>query len=78
MVSVLYLFRYIQFLSGDFFHQLCLDFAMIRWGPLWATLPTQLALLFFNILHPPLNVPALGACFTAILGAIAFALMTYD
>lgn len=23
-------------------------------------MPTQLALLFFNILHPPLNVPALG------------------
>ncbi|KAI0051282.1 hypothetical protein FA95DRAFT_1485722 [Auriscalpium vulgare] len=31
-----------------------------RWGPLWSTLPTQLALLFFNILHPPLNVPALA------------------
>ncbi|KAH8107381.1 hypothetical protein DFH11DRAFT_1827572 [Phellopilus nigrolimitatus] len=25
------------------------------------TMPTQLALLFFNILHPPLNVPALAA-----------------
>ncbi|KAI5987314.1 sulfate transporter [Pisolithus orientalis] len=27
---------------------------------MWNTLPTQLALLFFNILHPPLNVPALS------------------
>ncbi|KAI9457395.1 sulfate transporter family-domain-containing protein [Russula earlei] len=36
------------------------DFSKIKWGPLWATLPTQLALLFFNILHPPLNVPALA------------------
>ncbi|KAH9994309.1 sulfate transporter family-domain-containing protein [Russula compacta] len=36
------------------------DLTKIRWGPLWATLPTQFALLFFNILHPPLNVPALA------------------
>ncbi|KAL1731933.1 sulfate transporter family-domain-containing protein [Schizophyllum commune] len=36
------------------------DFRQIRWGALWATLPTQFALLFFNILHPPLNVPALA------------------
>ncbi|KAH8827152.1 sulfate transporter family-domain-containing protein [Flagelloscypha sp. PMI_526] len=27
---------------------------------LFATIPTQLALLFFNILHPPLNIPALS------------------
>lgn len=27
---------------------------------LWHTMPTQFALLFFNILHPPLNVPALS------------------
>lgn len=27
---------------------------------MFATLPTQFALLFFNVLHPPLNVPALG------------------
>ncbi|PKI85235.1 hypothetical protein MVES_000796 [Malassezia vespertilionis] len=27
---------------------------------LWATLPTQFALVFFGILHVPLNVPALG------------------
>ncbi|TFK98319.1 sulfate transporter family-domain-containing protein [Pterulicium gracile] len=32
----------------------------IHWGALADTLPTQLALLFFNILHPPLNVPALA------------------
>ncbi|EPQ53294.1 hypothetical protein GLOTRDRAFT_79414 [Gloeophyllum trabeum ATCC 11539] len=31
-----------------------------RLAPLVSTLPTQLALLFFNILHPPLNVPALA------------------
>ncbi|KAF7293231.1 Sulfate transporter family protein [Mycena chlorophos] len=36
------------------------DFSKVRWAPLWNTLPTQFALLFFNILHPPLNVPALS------------------
>ncbi|KAJ7186860.1 sulfate transporter family-domain-containing protein [Mycena filopes] len=36
------------------------DFSKVRFGPLWSTLPTQFALLFFNILHPPLNVPALS------------------
>ncbi|KAI0260384.1 sulfate transporter family-domain-containing protein [Gloeopeniophorella convolvens] len=36
------------------------SFSKTQWGPLWATLPTQFALLFFNILHPPLNVPALA------------------
>lgn len=36
------------------------DFKATRWDALWATLPTQFALLFFNILHPPLNVPALA------------------
>ncbi|ELU36902.1 sulfate anion transporter [Rhizoctonia solani AG-1 IA] len=30
------------------------------WSAIWAGMPTQLALLFFNILHPPLNVPALA------------------
>ncbi|KAH8105254.1 sulfate transporter family-domain-containing protein [Cristinia sonorae] len=33
---------------------------LTNWGALWDTLPTQFALLFFNILHPPLNVPALA------------------
>lgn len=37
-----------------------LDVNLVRFGPLWSTLPTQFALLFFNILHPPLNVPALA------------------
>ena len=64
VVSVLYLFRCVPLISEDSFHQPYLDFAKISWGPLWATLPTQFALLFFNVLHPPLNVPALGACFT--------------
>ncbi|KAJ7747683.1 sulfate transporter family-domain-containing protein [Mycena maculata] len=36
------------------------DYSNVRFGPLWSTLPTQFALLFFNILHPPLNVPALS------------------
>ncbi|KAF9072486.1 sulfate transporter family-domain-containing protein [Rhodocollybia butyracea] len=36
------------------------DRSLIHLGPLWSTLPTQFALLFFNILHPPLNVPALS------------------
>ncbi|KAH9943577.1 sulfate transporter family-domain-containing protein [Amylocystis lapponica] len=36
------------------------DFRATNWAALWSTLPTQFALLFFNILHPPLNVPALA------------------
>ncbi|KAF8883675.1 sulfate transporter family-domain-containing protein [Mucidula mucida] len=36
------------------------DFSQVRFKPIWDTLPTQFALLFFNILHPPLNVPALS------------------
>ncbi|KAE9390077.1 hypothetical protein BT96DRAFT_980462 [Gymnopus androsaceus JB14] len=36
------------------------DWSLIHLGPLWSTLPTQFALLFFNVLHPPLNVPALS------------------
>ncbi|KAJ7675474.1 sulfate transporter family-domain-containing protein [Mycena rosella] len=36
------------------------DYSKVQFGPLWATMPTQFALLFFNILHPPLNVPALA------------------
>ncbi|KAJ6491582.1 sulfate transporter family-domain-containing protein [Mycena vulgaris] len=36
------------------------DYSKVRFAPLWSTLPTQFALLFFNILHPPLNVPALA------------------
>ncbi|KAJ8516740.1 hypothetical protein ONZ45_g5982 [Pleurotus djamor] len=37
-----------------------LDYRLVHFAPLWNTLPTQFALLFFNILHPPLNVPALS------------------
>jgi SulP family sulfate permease len=36
------------------------DVGKVQFDAIWATLPTQFALLFFNILHPPLNVPALG------------------
>ncbi|KAI0660283.1 sulfate transporter family-domain-containing protein [Cubamyces menziesii] len=36
------------------------DFGATDWSAFWATMPTQFALLFFNILHPPLNVPALA------------------
>ncbi|TBU22279.1 sulfate transporter family-domain-containing protein [Dichomitus squalens] len=36
------------------------DFGAMNWGAFWSVMPTQLALLFFNILHPPLNVPALA------------------
>ncbi|CAE6475487.1 unnamed protein product [Rhizoctonia solani] len=36
------------------------DFKQTSWSAIWAGMPTQLALLFFNILHPPLNVPALA------------------
>ncbi|SNX85208.1 uncharacterized protein MEPE_03917 [Melanopsichium pennsylvanicum] len=36
------------------------DFSQTSIRALWATMPTQLALVFFGILHVPLNVPALG------------------
>ncbi|KAI0077979.1 hypothetical protein K474DRAFT_1594928 [Panus rudis PR-1116 ss-1] len=36
------------------------DFGATHWDAFWSTMPTQFALLFFNILHPPLNVPALS------------------
>ena len=36
------------------------DFKQTSWSAIWAGMPTQLALLFFNTLHPPLNVPALA------------------
>ncbi|KAI0350290.1 hypothetical protein OH77DRAFT_1413261 [Trametes cingulata] len=42
-----------------YFYQL-FDFGATDWSAFWATMPTQFALLFFNILHPPLNVPALS------------------
>ncbi|CAE7061708.1 unnamed protein product [Rhizoctonia solani] len=38
----------------------CFDFRQTSWSAIWASMPTQMALLFFNILHPPLNVPALA------------------
>ena len=36
------------------------DFSQTSWRALWSTMPTQLALVFFGVLHVPLNVPALG------------------
>ncbi|KAJ3177179.1 hypothetical protein HDU87_004671 [Geranomyces variabilis] len=36
------------------------DFTAIDWGAIPATIPTQLALTFFGILHVPINVPALA------------------
>ena len=36
------------------------DITQINWTALWSTLQTQMALVFFGILHVPLNVPALG------------------
>ncbi|KAI0314568.1 sulfate transporter family-domain-containing protein [Amylostereum chailletii] len=36
------------------------NFSKTSWSAIWVTMPTQLALLFFNLLHPPLNVPALA------------------
>ncbi|KAG6876042.1 hypothetical protein C0993_005996 [Termitomyces sp. T159_Od127] len=47
------------------------DFTAIRYRVLLDTLPTQFALLFFNILHPPLNVPALSVM---VVGALIFVL----
>jgi len=36
------------------------DFRQTSIKALWATMPTQLALVFFGVLHVPLNAPALG------------------
>nr|ODN97800.1 vacuolar protein [Cryptococcus depauperatus CBS 7855] len=36
------------------------NFRKTHWEAFWAAMPTQLALVFFGILHVPLNVPALG------------------
>lgn len=36
------------------------DFRKTSLAALWSTMPTQLALTFFSILHVPLNVPALA------------------
>lgn len=36
------------------------DFGQTSWKAIWASMPTQMALVFFGILHVPLNVPALG------------------
>lgn len=36
------------------------DITQTNWTALWSTLQTQMALVFFGILHVPLNVPALG------------------
>lgn len=32
------------------------DFKKTSWTAFWAAMPTQLALVFFGILHVPLNV----------------------
>ncbi|KAH6581218.1 hypothetical protein BASA61_009176 [Batrachochytrium salamandrivorans] len=37
-----------------------LDFFAVDWRAVAATLPTQMALIFFGILHVPINVPALA------------------
>ncbi|KAI8918399.1 sulfate transporter family-domain-containing protein, partial [Powellomyces hirtus] len=36
------------------------DFSAVNWKAVPATIPTQLALAFFGILHVPINVPALA------------------
>lgn len=36
------------------------NFKKVHWSAIWASMPTQFALLLFNVLHPPLNVPALS------------------
>ncbi|PSK45346.1 hypothetical protein B9Z65_2486 [Elsinoe australis] len=35
-------------------------FGLVDWGAIWKTVPTQLALTFFGILHVPINVPNLA------------------
>ena len=37
-----------------------LDFAVVDWRAIGATVPAMLALTFFGILHVPINIPALG------------------
>lgn len=36
------------------------NFRHVDWAVFWSAMPSQLALVFFGILHVPLNVPALG------------------
>jgi SulP family sulfate permease len=36
------------------------DFSVVNWTAVLSTIPTQLALTFFGILHVPINVPALS------------------
>ncbi|KAJ8330548.1 hypothetical protein O5D80_001526 [Batrachochytrium dendrobatidis] len=36
------------------------DFGVVNWRAVALTIPTQLALIFFGILHVPINVPALA------------------
>ena len=35
-------------------------FSIVDWGAIWRTIPSQLALTFFGILHVPINVPNLA------------------
>lgn len=35
-------------------------FNLVDWGAIWMTIPSQLALTFFGILHVPINVPNLA------------------
>ncbi|KAK0935087.1 hypothetical protein LTR29_013325 [Friedmanniomyces endolithicus] len=35
-------------------------FGIVDWGAIWRTVPSQLALTFFGILHVPINVPNLA------------------
>ena len=35
-------------------------FGLVDWGAIWMTVPSQLALTFFGILHVPINVPNLA------------------
>lgn len=35
-------------------------FSLVDWSAIWQTIPTQLALTFFGILHVPINVPNLA------------------
>ena len=57
MVEVLHSLRALQHRSWADTTQ---DFGKTSWSAFWAAMPTQLALVFFGILHVPLNVPALG------------------
>lgn len=42
------------------------NFRLVDWKAIWSTIPSQLALTFFGILHVPINIPNL-VCFLSLV-----------